>query len=98
MPDPVDRAVEPRTARQVIHRAIELTRREIAMPAPPIQQRIVRRDLEAARERLDRLPILAHARLRDAQRDDPADVARTGGHRARGAYNRPGRAPRTGVA
>ena len=65
------------------------------MPPPAIQQRIVRRYLEAAREGLDRFAILAHAGLRDAQRDDPIDIARIGGQRALGARNGTGIALRT---
>ena len=60
------------------------------MPAPAIEQRVVRRDLQTARERLDGFPILPHARLRDAERDDAVDVARVAGQGALGACDRPG--------
>ena len=40
------------------------------MPAPSQQQRVVRLDLEPARERRDRLAKLPRAGLRDAKVDD----------------------------
>ncbi len=95
IPDAVDRAVESRAARQVIQRAIELPRGEIAMPAPAIQQPVGRRDLEPARERGDRLAVLPDARLRHAQGDDAIDVSRVGGEHALGAGDRAGVALRT---
>ena len=85
IPDAVDGAVESGAALQVGHRLVELPRGEIAVPAPAIQQRVVRCDADAACERRDRLAILPDARLRDAERDDLLDVARIGRQRALGA-------------
>src|SRR5882762_8606609 len=90
IPDAVDRAVEARAAGEVVHRLVELPRRQVAMPTPAIQQRVVRCDREPVREGRDRFLILAHARLGDAQCDDAIDVARIGGERALGPRNRAG--------
>ena len=90
IPDPVDRAVELCAAGEIGERTVELARRQVAMAAPAEQQRVVRRDREAPRERRDRFAILPHARLRDAERDDAVDVARISSERALGARDRAG--------
>src|SRR2546427_6902045 len=69
-------------------RAVELAHREVAMAAPAIQHRVVRRDRQAARERLDGFAELAGAGLGDAQLNDPLYALGIGGEGALGAGNR----------
>jgi hypothetical protein len=88
VPDAVVRAVQASAAREIVHRAVELAHREVAMTTPAIQQGMVRRDRQSARERLDRFAILAHAGLGNAQLNDPLHVAWIGGEGALGACNR----------
>ena len=76
--NPVVRAVELVAAREVRHRLVELAHRQIAMTAPPVEHRFIRRDGESARERCDGLAELTGSRLRDAERDQPLYVARIG--------------------
>src|SRR5213596_1526581 len=58
------------------------------MAAPAIQHRVVRRDRQAARERLDGFPELAGAGLGDAELNDPLYALGIGGEGALGAGNR----------
>src|SRR5947199_7334463 len=58
------------------------------MAAPAIQHRVVRRDRQAARERLNGFAELAGARLGDAELNDPLYAAGIGGEGALGAGNR----------
>ena len=58
------------------------------MPAPSQQQRVVRLDLEPPRERRNRFAELPGAGLRDAEVDDPGNVARIGFERRLGLRDR----------
>jgi hypothetical protein len=60
------------------------------MAAPPQQERIVWRNRETTRERLDRLTELPRVRLCGAEVDEPLNVPRIGGQRALGASDRAG--------
>jgi hypothetical protein len=55
VPVAVDRGIEFAAAREVGERLIEFTHRQISMPAPSQEQRVVRLDLEPAREGRDGL-------------------------------------------
>ena len=71
-------AVELVAAREVRHRLVELAHGQIAMTAPPVEHRFIRRDGESACERCDGLAELTGSRLRDTERDEPLHVARIG--------------------
>ncbi len=60
------------------------------MPAPPVEHRVVRRDGQPARERLDRLAELPRARLRDTEIDEALHVLRIGRERRLGTRDRSG--------
>src|SRR2546426_6441590 len=90
VPDAVIGAIEAAAAREVVHRAVELAYREVAMSAPAIQHRIARRDRQAAGERLDRLAEPPRAGLREAELNDPRHVPWIRGEGALGAGNRAG--------
>jgi hypothetical protein len=78
VPDAVDGAVDGAAARQIGERAIEFTHRQISMPAPSEKQRVVRFDLEPARERRDGFAKLPRTGPGDAEVDDLRDVVRVG--------------------
>ena len=78
VPDPVDRAVEGAAAHEIGERAIEFTDREIPVPAPSQEQRVVRFDLDPTRERGDRFAKLPRAGLGHPEVDDARDVPRVG--------------------
>ena len=83
VPDAVDRGVEFAAAREVGVRAIEFANREISVPAPSQEQRVVWIDRESLRERLDGFAKLPRAGLRNAEIDGARDVLRI--FRERGA-------------
>src|SRR5207249_7087354 len=94
VPDAVIGAVEATAAREIVQRAVDLAHREVAMAAPAIQHRVVRRDRQAARERLDGFAELAGAGLGDAELNDPLYALGIGGEGALGAGHRARVAPR----
>jgi hypothetical protein len=73
--------VDREPALQVGAGAVELADREVAVPAPAIEHRVSRGDVDPAREGRDGFPITPDGGLGQAERDEALHVARLGRER-----------------